>query len=115
MARGDRDEGTTGKTTKRLTSGAILPVGVIASEARDGAANGWGRLVSERERERRAGWRTCAKAGRKWAGGGSCGREGGESGRGMGWIQPSRGGEGFSLFYFLIPLSIFLYLFPLNN
>jgi hypothetical protein len=50
---------------------------------------------------------------------GSCGREGGggESGRGMGWIQPSRGGGGlFSFsFYFLIPLSIFLYLFPLNN
>jgi hypothetical protein len=87
MAGGDRDEGTAGKTTKRLTSGAILPVGVIASEARDGAADGWGRLVSERERERRAGWRACARAGRKWAGG----RE----------LRARGGGERFSLFLFI--------------
>jgi hypothetical protein len=37
MGRGDRDEGTTGKMTKRLTSGATLPVG---SDCERG--EGWG-------------------------------------------------------------------------
>jgi hypothetical protein len=37
------------RTTTWLTGGATLPVGVIASE---GEADGWGRFVRERERER---------------------------------------------------------------
>jgi hypothetical protein len=80
---GDRDESYAGRTTKRLTGGAGLPAGV---SARERAAGGWGRLVSERER----GAAACVEAGRKWAegGGGSRGRKGG-SGRGMGRIQPS--------------------------
>jgi hypothetical protein len=83
MAGGDRDEGTAGKTTKRLTSGATLPVGVIASEARDGAADEWGRLVSERESAGQAGAR--AGAGQKWA-------EGRESrARGGGGERPRHG------------------------
>jgi hypothetical protein len=102
MAGGDRDEGTTGKTTKRLTSGATLPVGVIASEAMDGAADGWGRLVSERERERRAGWRARAGAGRKWAKGRESWARGGRRAAAA-WAEfsPAEGGKGFSLFLFI--------------
>jgi hypothetical protein len=111
MARGDRDEGTAGKTTKRLTSGATLPVGVIASEARDGATDGWGRLVSERERESagRAGARAREQAG-NGPRGGSHGREGGEERPRHGLNSAQQRGEGlFSFyFYFLIPLSIFI-------
>jgi hypothetical protein len=82
---------------------------VIASEARDGAADGWGRLVSESERAQGGLARVRESGPEMDRGKGSCGREGGESGRGMGWIQPSRGEGGlFSFsFYFLIPLSIF--------
>jgi hypothetical protein len=85
---------------------------VIASEARDGAADGWGQLVSERERAQGGLARVRESGPEMGRGKGSCGREGGESGRGMGWIQSSRGEGGlFSFFYFLIPLSIFLYIF----
>jgi hypothetical protein len=111
MAGGDRDEGTAGKTMKRLTSGATLPVGVIASEARDGAADGWGRLVRERERERVQGG--LARA-REQAGngprGGSRGREGGGERSRHGLDSAQQRGEGlFSFyFYFLIPISIFI-------
>jgi hypothetical protein len=110
MAGGDRDEGTAGKMTKRLTSRATLPVGVIASEARDGAADGWGRLASGRERAQGGLARACAGAGRKWA-------EGRESrARGGGGERPrhgldsaqQRGGLFSFSFYFLIPLSIFI-------
>jgi hypothetical protein len=61
MDGGDRDEPYAGRTTKRLTSGATLPVGVIVSE-RWGEADGWGRFVSEREAKRGAGLR--ARGGR---------------------------------------------------
>jgi hypothetical protein len=102
MAGGDRDEGTAGKTMKRLTSGATLPVGVIASEARDGAADGWGRLVRERERERVQGG--LARA-REQAGngprGGSRGREGGRAAAAWAGFSPAEGGKGFSLFIFI--------------
>jgi hypothetical protein len=101
MAGGDRDEGTAGKTTKRLTSGATLPVGVIASEARDGAADRWGRLVRERERVQGGLARARGNRPEMGRGEGVAGARGGESGRGMGWIQPSRGGKGFSLFLFI--------------
>jgi hypothetical protein len=75
MVGGDRDEPYAGRTTKRLTGGAGLPAGV---STRERAAGRWGRLVSERERERaRSG---CARvgAGRQWAegGGGSAGARG---------------------------------------
>jgi hypothetical protein len=99
MAGGDRDEGTAGKTTKRLTSGATLPVGVIASEARDGAADEWGRLVSERESAGRAGAR--AGAGQKWAEGReSRARGGGRAAATWAGFSPAEG-EGFSLFIFI--------------
>jgi hypothetical protein len=115
--RGDGDGGDGGesyarRTTKRLTGGAGLPAG---GSARERAAGRWGRLVSERERERGRG-AGCARArnrpemGRK---GRSTGARGG-SGRGMGWIQPSKG-EGF-LFFFLFSNSYFHFcIFFLNN
>jgi hypothetical protein len=55
------------------------------------AASGWGRLVSERERERVQGGlaRVRRQAGDGPKGGVAGARGGGESGRGMGWIQPS--------------------------
>jgi hypothetical protein len=53
MAGGDRDEPYAGRgrrTTKWLTVGVTLPVGVIASESEGwGEADGWGRFVSQRE------------------------------------------------------------------
>jgi hypothetical protein len=54
MAGGDRGEPYAGRTTKRLTGGAGLPVG---AGARERAAGRWGWLVSEREAECGAGWR----------------------------------------------------------
>jgi hypothetical protein len=51
-----RTRGGGRRTTKWLTVGAILPVGVIASESEGwGEADGWGRSVSEREQGERAG------------------------------------------------------------
>jgi hypothetical protein len=110
MAGGDRDEGTVGKTTKRLTSGATLPVGVIASEARDGAADGWGRLVSERERAQGGLARSRESRPEMGQGEGVAGARGG-GGAAAAWagFSPAEGGWLFSFsFYFLIPLSIFI-------
>jgi hypothetical protein len=74
-----------------------------SSLARERAQDG---LAHVRESGPEMGW-----------GKGSCGREGG--GRAVAaWagFSPAEGGGFFSFsFYFLIPLSIFLYLFPLNN
>jgi hypothetical protein len=109
MAGGDRDEGTTGKTTKRLTSGATLPEGVIASEARDGAADGWGRLVSERERAQGGLARVRESRPEMGRGEGVVGARGGERPRhGLDSAQQKGGGLFSFSFYFLIPLSIFL-------
>jgi hypothetical protein len=64
---------------------------------------------SVRERERRAGWRARAGAGRKWAGEGSRGREGGRVAAAWAGFSPAEGGGLFSFsFCFLIPLSIFI-------
>ena len=62
-------------------------MGVITSE---GEADGWRRVVSERERERecRAGWRARGSRPEMGRGEGVVGARGG-GGRGMGWIQPS--------------------------
>jgi hypothetical protein len=112
MAGGDRDEGT----TKRLTSGATLPVGVSVRE-RERAADGWGRFVSEREGERRAGWRARGSRPEMGRGENECGRAG-RRGRGFGpGIGPAGGGKGFSLFLFLFSNSYFpfLHLFLLNK
>jgi hypothetical protein len=67
MAGGDRDEPYAGRTTKRLTSGATLPVGVIASKARGGArlTGGDGSSVRGRQSALQACMR--AEAGRRWA------------------------------------------------
>jgi hypothetical protein len=83
---GDRDEPYVGRTTKRLTGGAGLPAGV---SARERAAGGCGRLVSERERERGAAARARKQAENGPKGGGESQAQGGGSGRGMGWIQPN--------------------------
>jgi hypothetical protein len=112
MAGGDRDEGTAGKTTKRLTSGAILPVGVIASEARDGAADGWGWLVSERERAQGGLARVRESGPEMGRGEGVAGARGGRAAAAWAGFSPAEGGGLFSFsFYFLIPLSIFYIFF----
>jgi hypothetical protein len=102
---GDRDEPYAGRTTKRLTGGAGLPAGV---SARERAAGGWGRLVSERERERGAAACAWKQAG-NGPKGGSRGREGGGERPRHGLDSAQLGGEGFPFsFYFLIPISIFI-------
>jgi hypothetical protein len=104
---GDRDEPYAGRTTKRLTGGAGLPAGV---SARERATGGWGRLVSERERERGAAARVRKQARNGLKGGGSRGREGGAA---AGWAGFSLArGERVSLFLFIFP---FLYPFLLNK
>jgi hypothetical protein len=103
---GDDGESYTRRTTKRLTGGAGLPVG---GSARERAAGRWGRLVSERERGSRAAART--RAGRQWAKREEKrGREGGGRRLRHGLVPAQLGGRGFSLllFYFLIPISIFV-------
>jgi hypothetical protein len=87
-----------------------------SERARERVADGWGRFASEREGERRAGWR--ARGSRPKMDRGE--RERGRAGRcGCGFGPgngPAGGGGFFSFsFYFLIPVSIFLYPFPLNN
>jgi hypothetical protein len=80
-----------------------------SKRARERAADGWGRLASEREAGCGAGWRARAEAGRRWA------ERGGARARGKGrprvWagIRSNRGRRrlfSFS-FYFLIPISHF--------
>jgi hypothetical protein len=104
MAGGDRDEGTAGKTMKRLTSGATLPVGVIASEARDGAADGWGRLVSERERAQGGLARVRESGPEMGRGKGSCGRARGGAAAAWAGFSPAEGGRAL-LFFFLFSNS----------
>jgi hypothetical protein len=107
MAGGDRDEPYAGRTTKRLTSGATLPVGVIASEGEGwGEADGWGRFVSEREAERGAGLR--ARGGRPEMGRErrmSAGAREDEA-AGLGRESAQQGGRVF-LFFFLFSNSYF--------
>jgi hypothetical protein len=73
------------------------------------AAGGWGRLISERERERRVGWR--ARGGRPEMGrkGESRVRGGGEAAAAWARFSPARGEEGFS-FSFYCPISISLFI-----
>jgi hypothetical protein len=71
---------------------------------------GDGSSVRERESTGRAGARAREQAG-NGPGKGVAGARGGESGHGMGWIQPSRGGRAF-LFFFLFSNSfIHFYIF----
>ena len=58
---------------------------------------------SARERERAQGGlaRVRESGPEMGRGKGVAGARGGGSGRGMGWIQPSRGGKGSSLFLFI--------------
>jgi hypothetical protein len=119
MAGGDREEPYAGgrRTTKWLTGGATLPVGVITSESEGwGEADGWGRFVSERERGERAGdfarerAGVRAEAGRGWAERGGGARARGGRGRGFGLeIGPAEGGKFFS--FFLLPSQLISYLF----
>jgi hypothetical protein len=109
MAGGERDEPYAGRTMKRLTSGATLPVGVIASVGEGwGEADRWGRFVSEREAERGAGLRACGgrpEMGRERRM--SAGAQGDEA-AGLGRESAQQGGGLFSFsFYFLIPISLF--------
>jgi hypothetical protein len=97
---GDRDEPYAGRTTRRLTGGVGLPAGVSARES-DGES-GW-RVGSARQRERERAQGGLSRARKQVGNGprrGSRGREGGRSGRGMSWIQPSQG-DRVSLFHFI--------------
>ena len=83
---------------KRLTGGAGLPAGV---SARERATGRWGRLVSERERERGAAARAREQAGN--------GSEGGSAGvreerRPRHGLDSAQLGGGF-LFFFLLSNS----------
>jgi hypothetical protein len=101
-----RTRGGGRRTTKWLTAGAGLPVGVSVRE-RGRLAGGVG--LSARERERAQGGLARAREhARNGPRGGSRGREGGKVVAAWAGFSPARG-EGFSFsFYFLIPLSIFI-------
>jgi hypothetical protein len=103
---GDDSESYARRTTKRLTGGSGLPAG---GSARERAAGRWGRLVSERERERGSG---AAALARERASNGPKGRRSagarGEAAAAWAGSSPARGERVFSFtFYFLIPISIF--------
>ena len=93
MAGGDRDGPYAGRGKKDDEVADSWGRSASGSErARERAAGGWGRFVSEGERERESAGRAGARAGagHKWAEGRESRARGrGESGRGMGWIQPS--------------------------
>jgi hypothetical protein len=93
---GDRDEPYAGRTTTRLTGGAGLPAGV---SVRERAADRWGRFVSERERERRAGWRACRSRPKMGRGEGVAGVRGERPRHGLDSAQ--LGGRGFLFFFFI--------------
>jgi hypothetical protein len=91
--KGRREDDETADKRGHTTSGS--------ERARERAADGWGRFVSEREGERRAGW--CARGSRPEMGRGEneCGRAG-RRGRGFGPGIGPAGGKGFSLFLFIL-------------
>jgi hypothetical protein len=97
---GDRaGEGMGG--TRDLTSGPGLSAGERRKRERGGAGDRWGWAV-----RRNAGTGVAGLLGPR--------EERGGSGRGMGRIRPSRGGEGFFsffFFYFLFSISHFYFLF----
>jgi hypothetical protein len=77
-----------------------------SERARERAADGWGRFVSEREGERRAGWHARGSRPEMGRGENECGRAG-RRGRGFGpRIGPARG-ERIFLFFFLFSNSYF--------
>jgi hypothetical protein len=101
------------RTIGWLTGGAGLSAMRGHERAKVSAASGWGRLVSESERARGAGWR--ARGSRP-----EVGREGGKvasAGRGRSRVwagnRPSQG-EGFS-FLFLIFISYFYFFYLLSS
>jgi hypothetical protein len=114
MAEGDRDGPYAGRGKKDDEVADSWGRSASGSErARERAAGGWGRFVSERERAQGGLARAREQAG-NGPRGGSRGREGGEAAAAWAGFGPARG-EGFSFsFYFLI-LYPFLYLFLLNN
>jgi hypothetical protein len=87
--------------TTVLTGGPGLPVGERRERERGGVADQWGRFVR------------CGAGARSWAAsaGGERGKERARRGLGQNW--PSRGGKGFSFFFFcfLFPFSIFYFCF----
>jgi hypothetical protein len=97
------------RTTRRLTGGASLPGGAVASEGEGAGTDEWGRRVSVCECERGVG--------RRWAEGKEvAGAREGERPRRWAGFGPARGREGFFLFFlFFQILYSFLYPFLLNN
>jgi hypothetical protein len=102
VAGGDRVDGRSQARERELTSGACLLEEERGASGRGVAADGWGRPVSGRGgvARARAGAREMGRVGRA----GECGaRGGGGRERGLGRIQPSRGGEISFFFLFLFP------------
>jgi hypothetical protein len=97
------------RTTGRLTGGASLPGGAVASEGEGVGTDEWGRCVSVRGRERGVG--------RRWAEGKEVtGARGEERPRRWAGFGLARGKEGFFLFFLFFQfLYSFLYPFILNN
>jgi hypothetical protein len=89
------------RTTGRLTSGASLPGGAVASEGEGAGTDEWGRRVSVRGRERGVG-RRCAE-GKEVAG------ARGERPQRWAGFGPARGRGGFP-FLFIFPISIFIFI-----
>jgi hypothetical protein len=77
-----------------------------SERARERAADGWGRFVSEREGERRAGWRARGSRPEMGRGENEC-RRAGRRGRGFGPGIGPAGGERVFLFFFLFSKSYF--------
>jgi hypothetical protein len=97
------------RTMGRLTGGASLPGGAVASEGEGAGTDEWGRRVSVCECKRGVG--------RRWAEGKEvAGAREGERPRRWAGFGPARGREGFFLFFlFFQILYSFLYPFLLNN
>jgi hypothetical protein len=109
MAGGDRDGPYAGRGKKDDELADSWGRSASGSErARERAAGGWGRFISEGEKESAGRAGAHAGAGRKWAEGRESRARGGDAAAAWAGFSPARG-EGFSFsFYFLIPLSIFI-------
>jgi hypothetical protein len=78
-----------------------------SERARERAADGWGRLASERDAGCGAGWRARAEAGRRWAERGGAQARGKGEVAGLGRDSVQQGEEKAFLFFFLLSNSYF--------
>ena len=78
-----------------------------SERARERAADGWGRLASERDAGCGAGWRARAEAGRRWTERGGARARGKGDVAGLGRDSVQQGEEKAFLFFFLLSNSYF--------